>query len=115
MGYYSFILSSRVSYVENLCVTVQFTCNRPLWAAFRLWCESQLVRIPAKGDLVKAMRYALSSGRPHCHRQQSRRARHPPVAIGRKNWLFAGSDAGGETLADAMTIIETAKLSGLRA
>jgi hypothetical protein len=36
-----------------------------------------------------------------------------PVAIGRKNWLFAGSDAGGETLADAMTIIETAKLSGL--
>ena len=36
-----------------------------------------------------------------------------PVAVGRKNWLFAGSDAGGETLADAMTIIETAKLSGL--
>jgi hypothetical protein len=35
-----------------------------------------------------------------------------PVAIGRKNWLFAGSDAGGETLADAMTLIETAKLSG---
>lgn len=35
------------------------------------------------------------------------------MAIGRKNWLFAGSDAGGETLADAMTIIETAKLSGL--
>ena len=36
-----------------------------------------------------------------------------PVALGRRNWLFAGSDAGGETLADAMTIIETAKLSGL--
>ena len=35
------------------------------------------------------------------------------IAIGRKNWMFAGSDAGGETLADAMTIIETAKLSGL--
>jgi hypothetical protein len=42
-----------------------------------------------------------------------------PVAIGRKNWLLgapryahAGSDAGGETLADAMTLIETAKLSG---
>lgn len=27
--------------------------------------------------------------------------------------MFAGSDAGGETLADAMTIIETAKISGL--
>ena len=36
-----------------------------------------------------------------------------PVVIGRKNWLFAGADAGGETLADAMTIIESAKLSGL--
>jgi len=36
-----------------------------------------------------------------------------PVATGRKNWLFAGSDAGGETPADAMTIIETAKMSGL--
>lgn len=35
-----------------------------------------------------------------------------PVVIGRKNWLFAGADAGGETLADAMTLIESAKLSG---
>ena len=35
------------------------------------------------------------------------------MAIGRKNWLFAGSDAGGEILANAMTLIETAKLSGL--
>ena len=31
----------------------------------------------------------------------------------RKNWLFAGSNSGGETLAKAMTIIETAKLCGL--
>lgn len=35
-----------------------------------------------------------------------------PVVIGRKNWLFAGADAGGEILAEAMTIIESAKLSG---
>jgi transposase len=35
------------------------------------------------------------------------------LAIGRKNWLFAGADAGGEILADAMTVIETAKLSDL--
>jgi len=35
------------------------------------------------------------------------------LAIGRKNWLFAGSDAGGETLADALTLIETAKLAGV--
>ncbi len=35
------------------------------------------------------------------------------MALGRKNFLFVGSDAGGETLADAMTVIETAKMSGL--
>ena len=36
-----------------------------------------------------------------------------PIGIGRKNWLFAGADTGSETLARAMTIIETAKLNGL--
>ena len=35
------------------------------------------------------------------------------MVIGRKNWMFAGSDAGGETLADAMTVIKTVKLLGL--
>ncbi len=34
------------------------------------------------------------------------------VVVGRKHFLFAGSEAGGEILADAMTVIETAKLSG---
>ncbi len=33
--------------------------------------------------------------------------------IGRKNWLFAGADTGAETLARAMTVIETVKLNGL--
>lgn len=36
-----------------------------------------------------------------------------PIGIGRRNWLFAGSDSGGETLARAMTLIETAKMSEL--
>ena len=36
-----------------------------------------------------------------------------PIGIGRKNWLFAGSDSGGETLARAMTLIETAKMNDL--
>ena len=50
-----------------------------------------------------------SGSRPLARHGQNDRA----IAIGRKNWLFAGSDAGGETLADAMTVIETAKLAGL--
>ncbi len=34
------------------------------------------------------------------------------LALGRKNYLFAGSDAGGERAASAYTLIETAKLNG---
>jgi transposase len=96
--------------------------SRPHVQAFRTWCEAGLGRLPAKGDLAKAMRYALNrwpaftlfldDGRVAIDNNPAERAIRP-VAIGRKNWLFAGSDAGGETLADAMTIIETAKLSGL--
>lgn len=35
------------------------------------------------------------------------------IAIGRKNWLFAGSKAGGERAAAIYSVIETAKLNGL--
>lgn len=96
--------------------------GRPLAEAFRIWCEGQLTRIPGKGDLAKAMRYALKrwdafalfldDGRVAIDNNPAERAIRP-VAIARKNWLFVGSDAGGETLADAMTVIETAKLAGL--
>jgi hypothetical protein len=36
-----------------------------------------------------------------------------PVAIGRQNWTFAGSEGGGKALAIAYTLIETAKLNGV--
>ena len=36
-----------------------------------------------------------------------------PMCLGRKNWLFAGSDSGGERAAAAYSLIETAKLGGL--
>jgi hypothetical protein len=36
-----------------------------------------------------------------------------PMCLGRKNWLFAGSDAGGERAAAAYSLIETAKLNRL--
>ena len=44
-------------------------------------------------------------------------ARHgqndPEMAIGRKNWTFAGSDRGGERAAAIYTLIETCKLNGV--
>jgi hypothetical protein len=36
-----------------------------------------------------------------------------PRAVGRKNYLFAGSDTGGERAASIYTIVRTAKLNGL--
>jgi transposase len=96
--------------------------SRPHVDAFRSWCERQLAGLPGKGDLARAMRYALKrwgaftlfldDGRVAIDNNPAERAIRP-VALGRRNWLFAGSDAGGETLADAMTLIETAKFSGL--
>lgn len=96
--------------------------SRPKAEAFRLWCERQLTLIPGKGDLARAMRYGLTrwasftlfldDGRVAIDNNAAERA-IKPIVLGRKNFLFAGSDAGGEVLANAMTVIETAKLSGL--
>jgi transposase len=105
---------------QRLCVRQRE--SRPRVQAFRTWCEAQLARIPGKSDLAKAIRYALTrwpsftlfldDGRVAIDNNPAERALRP-IAIGRKNFLFAGSDGGGEIVADAMTLIETAKLSGL--
>ncbi|MCE6949723.1 IS66 family transposase [Cereibacter sphaeroides] len=96
--------------------------SRPKVKAFKAWAEEQLEYISGKSDLAKAFRYALNrwdafglfleDGRVAIDNNPAERAMRP-IGIGRKNWLFAGNDAGGETLARAMTLIESAKLSGL--
>ena len=96
--------------------------SKPKVETFRAWAEQQLTRIPGKGDLAKAFRYGLSrwpsftlfldDGRVAIDNNAAERALRP-IGVGRRNWLFAGSDAGGETLARAMTVIETAKMNGL--
>ena len=96
--------------------------SRPRAEAFRTWADEQLRHISGKGDLAKAFRYALnrwpsfclflSDGRVAIDNNPAERAMRP-IGIGRKNWLFAGNDAGGQTLAKAMTLIESAKLNGL--
>lgn len=96
--------------------------SAPKVAAFFAWSEQQLSLIPGKGDLAKAFRYGLSrrgafslfleDGRVAIDNNPAERALRP-IGIGRKNWLFAGADTGAETLARAMTIIETAKMNGL--
>ncbi len=101
---------------------VRQTYSRPKVKAFKAWAEENLEYILGKSDLAKAFRYALNrwdafclyleDGRVAIDNNPAERAMRP-IGIGRKNWLFAGNDAGGETLARAMTLIESAKLSGL--
>ena len=75
-----------------------------------------------KSELAGAIRYALTrwtqltryrdDGRLAIDNNAAERAIRG-VALGRKNWLFAGSDAGGERAAAIYSLIETAKLNGI--
>lgn len=105
---------------ERYAVRQQQT--KPKVEAFHVWAEIQLARIPGKSDLAKAFRYGLSrwssftlfldDGRVAIDNNAAERGMRP-IGVGRRNWLFAGLDTGGETLARAMTVIETAKMNGL--
>ena len=84
------------------------------------WAEDTMRRISRKGALADAIRYAVkrrtaltrfcdvarleadNNGAENCLR---------PVALGRKNYLFAGSDKGGERTAAIYTLIQTARLN----
>jgi transposase len=84
--------------------------------------RAALREISAKSTLARAIRYALSrwgaltlytsDGRLEMTNNTAERAIRPLV-LGRKNYLFAGSDSGGVRAAKMYTLIETAKLNGL--
>jgi transposase len=86
------------------------------------WLDAQLQRIPGKSDLAGAIRYArsrwpaLTAYADHGQLEISNNAAENairPVALGRKNWLFAGSDSGGGRAALFYTLIRTATLNGV--
>jgi transposase len=84
------------------------------------WFKEQLGKISSKTPLVKAIKYALArlpKARPYLdngfleldHNTAENAVR--PVAVGRKNYLFMGSEAGGKFAAIAYNLIETAKMN----
>jgi transposase len=86
------------------------------------WLDAQLQRIPGKSDLAGAIRYArsrwpaLTTYIDHGQLEISNNAAENairPVALGRKNWLFGGSDSGGVRAALFYTLIGTAMLNGV--
>ncbi|MGG3812744.1 IS66 family transposase, partial [Methylorubrum rhodesianum] len=95
---------------------------KPLAAALKLWADRSLTQLPGRSELAKALRYMLArwsaltrafdDGRIALDNNAAERALRG-VALGRKNYLFAGSDLGVERAAVFYTLIETAKLNRL--
>lgn len=92
-----------------------------LMAELKTWLEATRRRISGRSTLAAAIRYTLTrwealtlilrDGRACIDNSAAERAMRP-IALGRRNWTFAGSDAGGERAAAIYSLIETAKLHG---
>ncbi len=94
----------------------------PELEALHAWLHAVLPTLSKKSELAIAIRYALSrwtaltrfrdDGRIEIDNNAAERALRT-VALGRKNWLFAGSDDGGERAAAIYSLLGTAQLNGL--
>ncbi len=98
------------------------TRSRPVIEALEPWLHAKLGTISQKGKLAEAIRYALSrweglsrfldDGRVELDSNVVERAIRP-LALNRKNAMFAGSDAGGQHWAVLASLVETCKLNGV--
>jgi transposase len=96
--------------------------SKSLVEALRTWFDAQIAKLPARGPMAEAIRYALNhwdglrrfleDGRIEIDSNSIERAMRP-VSLSRKNSLFAGSDEGGENWACLASLIETCKLNGV--
>jgi transposase len=94
----------------------------PLLNALKQWLDEQLLGLSPKSELAKAIAYLTKrwecftrytqDGRLLMHNNPSENALRS-VVLGRKNYLFAGSDQGGERAAVFYSLIETCKLNGI--
>ena len=96
--------------------------SRPIIEEMHSWLREQLRRLPSRARLAEAIRYALgrwpalirflNDGRIELDTNPVERAIRP-VALRRKNSLFAGSESGARRWAIVASLIETAKLNGI--
>jgi transposase len=94
----------------------------PLVDEFFTWAAATSAKLSAKSSLAGAFRYAINrrealsrfitDGRLEVDNNIAENAMRG-IAIGRKNYLFAGSDTGGERASTIYTLVQTAKLNGL--
>ena len=92
--------------------------GRPLVDKLHDWLNKMLARLSPKSDTALAIRYALARWRALTRylddgtNSAAERALRT-LALGRKNYLFCGSDAGGHSAAAIYSLIGTAKLNGV--
>jgi transposase len=101
---------------------IRNTRSRPLLESLKQWLEETLGKLSRKSDTALAVRYALGRWealRRYCDDGRleidNNAAERPlrAVVLGRKNYLFNGSDAGGERAAAIYSLISSAKLNDL--
>jgi len=94
--------------------------TKPIFDDLEQWLDAQLPETSGKSPQARAIRYALSripKTRPYLDNgileldNNTVERAVKPVAIGRKNWMFAGSERAGKARAIAFTLIETTKLN----
>jgi transposase len=103
-------------------LTVRRARVAPLVADLEAWMQAQRGKLSRHSDVGKAMDYMLKrwdtftrflgDGRICLTNNAAERALRG-IALGRKSWLFAGSDRGGERAAVMYTLIQTARLNGV--
>jgi transposase len=96
--------------------------SRPIFQQFHDWLVAEAPKVLPKSPIGEAIHYALNhwaalerpleAGFLELDNGACERA-FKPVALGRKNWLFAGSDKGGETAAVLMSLCTTCKGLGI--
>jgi transposase len=101
---------------------IRNTQARPLLESLKTWFEETLTKLSRKSEVTLAIHYALGrwtqllrycdDGLLEIDNNAAERALRA-VALGRKNYLFAGSDAGGHRAAAIYSLIGSAKLNGL--
>jgi transposase len=96
--------------------------SKPLVDDLRAWLDAQLAKVPRRARIAEAIRYALKlwsglrlfldDGRIEIDTNVVERAIRP-IALNRKNALFAGSDQGGVHWGVIASLIETCKLNAV--
>jgi transposase len=96
--------------------------SRPLLTSLHEWFKAALTKLSRKSETAAAISYALArwpallrycgDGRLEIDNNAAERALRA-VALGRKNYLFAGSDSGGERAAAIYSLIGSAQLNGM--